>query len=414
MAAVIAQESGTSEAVRQCLKECASALIVFSHLRWDGVYQRPQHLLSRFARDIPVTVIEEPMFLLEVGAEARLDVYVDDGVTVLTPMIPIGSAEQRGFGEDTREDTKRLIATHLAPLARDDARSGHHATVGPIVWYYTPMALGTLPDDIEPSLVVFDAMDDLASFRHAPQSLRDQEEAMFRAADLVFAGGPSLYEARRHRHPSVHCFPSGVEVHHFARAADGLAPPDSLTAFPHPVLGYYGVLDERIDFDLIAAVADARPDWTVALVGPTAKIAESDLPRRPNIAYFGQQPYADLPNFLAGFDVTLLPFALNEATRSISPTKTLEYLAAGKPIVSTPIADVVSLYGDVARIAGEPARFVAEIEAALTESISDQQQRRAAGQAHLLAHDWDAIVDGMATLMVEALTIENPTARSGT
>jgi glycosyltransferase involved in cell wall biosynthesis len=325
-------------------------------------------------------------------------------------MIPITSTRQSGFGEDTREDTKRLISPHLASLARAD----HDATEGPIVWYYTPMALRTLPDDIEPSLVVFDAMDDLASFRNAPQTLRDQEDAMFRAADLVFAGGPSLYEARRHRHPSVHCFPSGVEVGHFARAAEGLVPPDGLAALPHPVLGFYGVLDERIDFDLIATVADARPYWTVALVGPCAKIEESDLPRRPNIVYFGQQPYTDLPAFLAGFDVALLPFALNEATRSISPTKTLEYLAAQKPVVSTPIADVVSLYGDVVRIAENPVTFVTEVEAALIEPISEQQRRRAAGQAHLLAHDWDAIVDGMATLMVEALTIENPTARSGT
>ena len=414
MVTVSARELGTYETVRQRLADSASALIVFSHLRWDGVFQRPQHLLSRFARDIPVIVIEEPMFLIEMGAEARLDVRVDDRVTVLIPMIPIASAQQRGFGDDTLEDTKRLIAPYLAALARDDIRSGHDATGGPIVWYYTPMALGTLPDEIEPSLVVFDAMDDLASFRNAPQKLRDQEEAIYQAADLVFAGGPSLYEARRHRHPSVHCFPSGVEVDHFARAAEGLVPPDSLTAFPHPVLGFYGVLDERIDFDLIVAVADARPEWTVALVGPCAKIAESDLPRRPNIAYFGQQRYADLPNFLAGFDVTLLPFALNEATRSISPTKTLEYLAAEKPIVSTPIADVVSLYGDVVRIAEDPATFVTEVESVLAESISEQQRRRAAGKGHLLAHDWDAIVDGMATLMADAITMKSPTARSGT
>ncbi len=389
-------------------------MIVFSHLRWSGVYQRPQHLLSRFARDIPVTVVEEPMFLLEEGAAADLQVTVENGVTVLTPILPIAPGLLSGFSEDTLPDTTRLIAPSLLALAQEDARrdraNGTPLTGrGPIVWYYTPMALGALPDGIEPSLVVFDAMDDLASFRRAPQVLRDQEAAIYETADLIFAGGPSLYEARRDRHPSVHCFPSGVEAQHFARASDGLTPPPVLAALPRPVLGFYGVLDERIDFDLIAAVADARSEWSLALVGPLAKIDESDLPRRPNIAYFGQQRYADLPRFLAGFDVALLPFALNEATRSISPTKTLEYLAAEKPVVSTPIADVVSLYGDAVRVAADPAAFVTAVDAVLAESIADRRRRHAAGRAHLLEHDWDAIADGMATLMVETLA-----ARSGT
>jgi hypothetical protein len=403
------RELGTFGAVGQRLADSASALIVFSHLRWSGVYQRPQHLLSRFARDIPVTVIEEPMFLFEEGAEGYLQVANDGGVTVLTPMLPMASALGIGFREEIIEDIRRLITPCLAALSYDDAQCGRDDGGGPIVWYYTPMALGALPETIEPSLVVFDAMDDLASFRNAPQALRDQEAAMFRAADLVFAGGPSLYEARRDRHPSVHCFPSGVEAQHFARAADELTPPDALSALPYPVLGFYGVLDERIDFDLIAAVADARPDWSLALIGPLAKIDEADLPRRRNIAYFGQQRYTDLPAFLAGFDVAILPFALNMATRSISPTKTLEYLAAQKPVVSTPIADVVSLYGNAVTIAKDAPAFVEAVDAALAESTVDRQRRLAAGRAHLLEHDWDAIAESMATLMVETLT-----ARSGT
>lgn len=395
------RETGTLGAVGQRLAESSSGLIVFSHLRWSGVYQRPQHLLSRFARDIPVTVIEEPMFLFEEGAEGYLQVVNDGGVTVLTPMLPMASALGIGFRQEIIEDIRRLITPSLAALACDDGG-------GPIVWYYTPMALGALPETIKPSLVVFDAMDDLASFRNAPQALRDQEAAIFRTADLVFAGGPSLYEARRDRHPSVHCFPSGVEAQHFARAVNELTPPDALTALPYPVLGFYGVLDERIDFDLIAAVADARPDWSLALVGPLAKIDEADLPRRRNIAYFGQQRYTDLPAFLAGFDVAILPFALNMATRSISPTKTLEYLAAEKPVVSTPIADVVSLYGNVVRVAENAAAFVAAVDAALSESTAERRQRLATGQVHLAEHDWNAIAEGMASRMVEHLT-----ARSG-
>lgn len=409
MVVVSERETGSVGAVEQRLGHSAPALIVFSHLRWSGVYQRPQHLLSRFAQDIPVMVVEEPMFLVEEGAEAYLQVAEDGAVTVLTPMLPISPGLGMGFSEDSIGEITRLITPSLVAFASDTANRSGDLEQGPIVWYYTPMALGILPETIKPSLVVFDAMDDLASFRNAPQALRDKEAAMFRQADLVFAGGPSLYEARRDRHPSVHCFPSGVEAAHFARATDGLAPPDGLSALLYPVLGFYGVLDERLDFDLIAAVADARPEWSLALIGPLAKIDQGELPRRRNISYFGQQRYADLPAFLAGFDVAILPFAINEATRSISPTKTLEYLAAEKPVVSTPIADVASLYGDVVRIVKDAPAFVAAVDAALGELAADRRMRLAAGRAHLLTHDWDTIAEGMATLMVETLT-----ARSGT
>lgn len=411
MVVVSERETGPLGATERRLADSAPALIVFSHLRWSGVYQRPQHLLSRFARELPVVVIEEPMFLIEDGAESYLQVTEDGGVTVLTPMLPISPGRHMGFSRESLAEISRLLTPKLIAYTRDtDSRSGDTET-GPIVWYYTPMALGALPEAIEPSLVVFDAMDDLASFRNAPQALRDKEAAMFRLADLVFTGGPSLYEARRDRHPSVHCFPSGVEAAHFARAADGLVPPDGLSALPYPVLGFYGVLDERLDFDLIAAIADARPEWSLALIGPLAKIEQTELPRRQNITYFGQQRYADLPGFLAGFDLAILPFAINEATRSISPTKTLEYLAAEKRVVSTPIADVVSLYGDLVRIADDATAFVAAVDEALAESTTDRRTRLAAGQAHLLAHDWDAIAEGMASEMVETLTARSGTAR---
>lgn len=399
MVVVSERETG---AVALRLANSAPALIVFSHLRWSGVYQRPQHLLSRFAQDIPVVVVEEPMFLVEEGAESFLKTTEDGDVTVLTPMLSMAFGSSMGFCDETLEEITRLIAPALCEFSGD-------TEVGPIVWYYTPMALGALPKAIEPSLVVFDAMDDLASFRNAPQALRDKEATMFRVADLVFAGGPSLYETRRDRHPAVSCFPSGVEAAHFARATGGLVPPEKLSSLPYPVLGFYGVLDERLDLDLIAAVADTRPEWSLALIGPLAKIEQSELPRRRNITYFGQQRYADLPAFLAGFDVAILPFAINEATRSISPTKTLEYLAAEKRVVSTPIVDVVSLYGDVVRIADDASAFVAAVDAALAESPADRRTRLAAGRAHLLAHDWDAIAEGMASEMIGTLTARSAT-----
>lgn len=399
--------SETSEIPGHGLSDIASAVIVFSHLRWSGVYQRPQHLLSRFARNIPVFVIEEPIFLSDPNEAPSFRETRDGDVTVLTPLLPEASTPQSGFCKETNPIVSRLVE---ARLLRSSSRRDHHFGSGsargqrPIVWYYTPMALGALPGSITPCLVVFDAMDDLASFRNAPRELRDQEQAMLRTADVIFAGGPSLYEARRHRHPSVHCFPSGVDARHFATGAGWINVAADIATLPGPVLGFHGVLDERIDFDLIAEVADSRPNWSLALVGPLAKIEESDLPRRPNISYLGRQQYADLPSFLAGFDVAILPFALNEATRSISPTKTLEYLAAEKPVVSTAIADVVSLYGNVVRVASDPGNFIAAIESALAESGAERRQRHALARVHLLEHDWDAIADGMADRMIETVT----------
>jgi UDP-galactopyranose mutase len=368
-------------------------LLCFSHLRWDFVWQRPQHLMSRFAKRMPVYVVEEPV---QEGDSGTLRIRAEGGVTVVTPVLPAGLDLEPGFNRRVN----RVVRELLTPLVRHElARRG-----GPLVaWYYTPMALGAAPTDVEPDLVVFDAMDELAAFRFAPPELHEREAALMRRADLVFTGGPSLYRARKHRHPSVHCFPSGVEAGHFAQARGEIAPPDDLAARPQPVLGFYGVLDERVDMELLAGVADLRPDWTVALVGPVAKIGEEDLPQRPNVVRFGKQAYADLPRFLAGFDVALLPFARNEATRFISPTKTLEYMAGGKPIVSTPITDVVDLYGEVVSFGETADEFVRAAEALLAESPGTRRQRQARAQRLLAQHAWDAIAARMLGLMDGAL-----------
>lgn len=360
-------------------------LVCFSHLRWDFVWQRPQHLLTRFARTMPVYYVEEP----ESGhARPGLRVAEQDGVTVVTPLLPDGG---NGFGPATNDQIRAL----LAPLA---------APGSAILWYLTPMAYGAEPRGLDPALVVFDAMDELANFNGAPRGLREREQALMACADLVFTGGPSLYEARKDRHPAVHCFPSGVETEHFAQAANGIPRPRDLASHPRPVLGYYGVIDERLDLGLIDSIAAARPDWTLALIGPVAKISRADLPQRRNIIYYGAQAYASLPSYLACFDVALLPFARNDATRFISPTKTLEYLAAGKPVVSTPIADVIDLYGDVVRFGATPEGFAAAIDALLHEDARARRQRETASRAIAAGHDWDSIASRMAGLMQEAIS----------
>ncbi len=373
-------------------------LLCFSHLRWDFVWQRPQHLMARFAQRMPVYVVEEPVFE---GNTETLRVRDAGAVTVLTPVLPAGLDVPGGFNRRAN----RVIRELLAPVICGLLAQGE----GPLVtWYYTPMALGAAPSGIEPDLVVFDAMDELSAFRFAPPELVEREAALMHRADLVFTGGPSLYRSRKDRHPAVHCFPSGVEADHFAQARTALAPPADLAGRAGPVLGFYGVLDERVDMDLLAGIADLRPEWTLALVGPTAKIDPEDLPQRPNILWYGKQDYADLPRFLAGFDVALLPFARNEATRFISPTKTLEYLAGGKPIVSTPIVDVVDLYGEVVSFGETAEEFVRAADDLLHEPAAVRDLRLARAETILARHGWDAIAAQMQDLMDLALARRAP------
>jgi UDP-galactopyranose mutase len=362
-------------------------LVAFSHLRWGFVWQRPQHLLTRFAREMPVVVVEEPEYHLQ-GADVR--VRHDHGVTVVTPLLP-WTDERHGFGDHVNRRISRLVEPFVRP------------GTNPILWYYTPMALGAEPATVRPRLTVYDAMDDLASFRAAPPELRRREARLLSTVDLVFAGGPTLYRQRRDMHPSVHCFPSGVEAAHFASRTKA-SPPEGLADQGRPILGYYGVIDERLDLDLLAEVADLRPDWTIALIGPVAKIDEDTIPVRDNIVRFGQQAYDDLPAFLACFDVALMPFARNEATRAISPTKTLEYLAGGKPVVSTPITDVMALYGDAVEIATTGEEFVAAAESVLNRTSHADRQWRARAARLLAAHDWDCIAESMLAVMSQAST----------
>lgn len=376
-------------------------LVCFSHLRWDFVWQRPHHLLSRFAQSMPVYYVEEP----EAGhSRAGLRFAEQDGVTVVTPLLPVCT---EGFGPSTNGDIRELLALLLAPLTGLDDL---------IYWYLTPMAYGAEPQGTDPALVVFDAMDELANFDGAPGGLRERERALMARADLVFTGGPSLYKARKDHHPAVHCFPSGVETGHFAQAANGIPRPRDLASRPQPVLGYYGVIDERLDRELIDALAANHPDWTIAMIGPVAKIRRSDLPQRPNIVYYGAQAYASLPSYLACFDVAMLPFARNKATRFISPTKTLEYLAAGKPVVSTPIADVVDLYGDVVRFGATPEEFASAAQSLMHEQPGARAQRESMSRAIAARYDWDAIADRMLTLMQDAIMRQAtgvPTVRGG-
>jgi UDP-galactopyranose mutase len=356
-------------------------LVAFSHLRWDLVLQRPQHLLARFAaRGRAVLVVEEPVtggtrWELRVGAP---------GVLVARPHL---AAPAAGFGDPRLPSMTRALL----------ARRGITAHVG---WSWTPMAAALLAR-LDPTVVAYDCMDELSAFAGAPPDLPERERDLLAMADVVFTGGPSLYRAKRDRHARVHCFPSSVDAAHFASAARLAEAPDQ-APLPHPRLGFYGVIDERFDAPLLAALADARPAWQIVIVGPVLKIDRARLPRRPNLHWLGPRAYDALPSYLAGWDVCLLPFARNRATRFISPTKTLEYMAAGRPIVSTPIPDVAEPYGDVVHLGDGAPAFVAACEAALGCASAESCRRAERAAAVVAATSWDRTVDAMDRLVVEA------------
>lgn len=369
-------------------------LICLSHLRWRFVFQRPQHLMTRAARSRRVFFVEEPV---EAAGAPRLVVERDpSGVYVAVPHVaPHVAPESRA----------RLQRAMLARLIADAG------IVNGVFWYWTPMAL-PFTRGFDPIAVVFDCMDHLAGFAYAPRELADLERDLLSRADLVFTGGRSLYESRRGQHPDVHLFPSSVDVAHFAGARRGLSEPADQRRIPRPRLGYCGVIDERMDLDLIDGLAARRPDWQIVLVGPTAKIDPALLPRRPNVHLLGQRAYADLPAYLGGWDVALLPFARNDATRFISPTKTPEYLAAGRPVVSTSIRDVVSPYGELGlvRIADTVDAFTAAVDAALAGPAADWLARVDAFLAEL---SWDHTWDRMAALIDALVAARIAPARRG-
>jgi glycosyltransferase involved in cell wall biosynthesis len=356
-------------------------LVCFSHLRWDFVYQRPQHLLSRFAAHRRVFVVEEPILDAE---SPRLDVSVrDDGLRVVVPHLPAATGAAEAV-EHQREMLERMFVTEEITDAT--------------FWYYTAMAM-PFTRDLPATRVIYDCMDELAAFANAPAGMLDFEIELFRRADHVFTGGHSLYEAKAPHHHSVHAFPSSIDPEHFAAARGELPEPGDLVGLEGLRIGFYGVIDERADLPLIDGIAALRPEWNVVLVGPVMKVEESSLPRRDNIHYLGSKSYADLPSYLAHWDVAMMPFALNESTRFISPTKTPEYLAAGKPVVSTAIRDVVRPYGDagVVHIASGPEEFVRAAEAALGERRDDPAWLDRV-DALLKENSWDATWAAMATL----------------
>ena len=364
-------------------------IIVFSHLRWDFVYQRPQHLLSGLAKYHRIYFVEEPVVSKCASAEWEFLEPVSN-VVVCRPHTPCDAA---GFHPDQMAYLKNLVGELPVKAALTEY----------VCWFYTPMALPAA-EGLQPAAIIYDCMDELSAFHGAPAELQHREQELLAKADLVFTGGPSLYRSKKGQHPRVYCFPSSVDAKHFAQATSDMPEAADQASLPHPRLGFYGVLDERLDIELVDRLAAERPEWQMVLVGPVVKIDPATLPRRPNIHYFGQRKYAELPSYLRGWDVCMMPFARNRSTQFISPTKTLEYMAAEKMIVSTPITDVAQPYGHIVYIGGTADEFIAACEQALSATAEERAQRLEGMREVLAGSSWASTVGKIEELIAGELS----------
>ncbi len=347
-------------------------LICYSHLRWNFVYQRPQHLLTRFSKDNRVFYVEEPAYQQDTVAPTLSLKKIKKDLWTVTPLLP------NGFPEDDVSSTLQVLLLDLFEK---------HRIHPDIFWYYTPMAL-KFTKGFHPELTVYDCMDELSNFKFAPTELKILEAELFSKADIVFTGGHNLYQAKKALHQNIWPVPSSIEKEHFAAARKNKKAPADQAGIAGPIIGFYGVIDERFDLQLLQSVAEQRPEWNFVIIGPVIKIDEADLPRLSNIHYLGSKKYEELPAYLSGWQMAMIPFLLNDATRYISPTKTPEYLAAGVPVVSTRIVDVVSPYGDkeLTYIIDNADQFVAACE---KEFADTDKKWLAKADAFLKNNSWD-------------------------
>lgn len=369
-------------------------LLVFSHQRWGDVPERPQQLMTRLAGRWQVVFIEEPRFA---DGPALLEVRsLDPALTVLTPHTPVRA---EGFHDDQLDAVQPLLRAHLAA----------RGLVADVAWLCTPLAV-PLAQALHAPCLVYDCADGLAALRGDPALLQQREAALLQMAALVLTAGPSLFDAHRHLHTNIHCVRSAVDAARFSLASLSLHGPQARRGhalqgdLPHPRVGFFGVIDERLDLDLVAALADRQPGWAIVLVGPVVGIAAEQLPQRPNIRWLGAQPDELLPYLLAGWELALMPYAVNESTRFLSPAKALEYMAGYQPIVSTPIRDVQALYTPAVAIAPpQPEAFARACEGVLTENARARSERLIEMARFVARHSWADAADAVHDLLNEAL-----------
>ncbi len=369
-------------------------MVCFSHLRWGFVYQRPQHLMTRFARTMRVVFVEEPITDSNTSSP-YMDVRTcpKSGVEIATPRLP------ENLGSDIAKASLQVIIEDF--LSDTPAKNR-------IFWFYTPMMLDLVPN-AKAASIVYDCMDELSNFKGAPPEMRTSEQKLMKMANVVFTGGQALFEAKSREHSNAYPFPSGIEHEHFAKARTQLEDPKDQSHIPHPRLGFFGVIDERMDLVTLARLADERPEYSIVMIGPVVKISPEALPKASNIHYLGMKSYNELPQYLSGWDAALMNFAINDATKYISPTKTPEYLAGGKPVISTPVLDVVRNYGDLDAvfIAEQGDDFIEACDQALTMAGKGSDWM-AASDERISTQSWDVIQSKMSSIIKATVQRSSP------
>lgn len=354
-------------------------ILCFSHLHWDFVYQRPQHLLTRFARQNKVFYFEEP----RKGISDFYEIYLQDGVSIIKIFI------------NDEENRNQRLEKLINKVLEDQNLTTYSC------WYYTPMAL-EYTSHLKPQITIYDSMDELSAFRFAPPQLLALENELFKKADVVFTGGHTLYQAKKDRHHNIHPFPSSIDKYHFKAARYNTIDAEDQKHIPNPRFGFYGVIDERFNIELLREVSAQRPDWHFVIIGPVVKIDVNELPRAENIHYLGPKKYSELPEYISHWDIALVLFAINESTEFISPTKTPEYLSAGLPVISTPIKDVVKPYGEanLVYIANNAETFIAYAEEELNKD--SKKEWLAKVDEYLADESWDNTFEKMNLLINNA------------
>ena len=385
--------------VKNADAESTYPILVHSHLRWDWVWQRPQQFLSRLSKRHPVLFVEEPMPVAGIRApRAELREVTDfPNVTVLRTEFPPESLSDREFVD--AEQQRLVRATLAGPLGKTFER--------PVQWFYDPMAAPTFAGQMDERAIVYDCMDQLSQFRGAPPELMRRERELLAVADVVFAGGPKIHRAKVRANANCHSYGCGVDVAHFSQAMLPETPvPADMEGLPHPALGFFGVVDERMDYELLSAMASAHPEWSIVIIGPPTKVDPSKFPQHANLHWMGGRDYGQLPAYCKALDVCLMPFAINEATEFINPTKALEYMATGRPIVSTAVEDVVAQFSDVVAIADSHEDFIAKCEAAVARPNRARIKR---GVELAKRNSWEAIVARLEGHVADALVARRRT-----
>jgi len=344
-------------------------IVCFAEHGWNFTSDRPQHLLKRFAKGFRVFYIESPAFHANTD---RYDITLtDEQVIVVVPHLQ---------GDPTQQDVTTRWRELLIRLFNEERIDSY------IFWYYTPQAL-KVSNHFTPDLVIYDCMDRPSE----TDVMHESEHELLEFADVVFTSGQRVFEATRKLHENTYLFPNSIDRDHFAAArAFKFDPPDQAN-IPHPRFGFFGEIDQRIDFDLLVTVSKKRPQWHFILVGSVVNVSASQLPNYRNFHYLGAKRYEELPHYIGGWDITMIPFAHNDYTRFINPIKTAEYLAAGKPVISAPITDVIRPYGisGLVSIAGTANEFVKVAEEMLAADQEAKSTWLYKVDRYLAGQSWD-------------------------